>query len=301
MNPSLSELIVAILSYVTEHGGYVTKTKLLKLLYLFDVEFYRAYGRTFTGFQWKYFHLGPWTKEFDPLLDHLVSHNQLAEHVSERSEFDTRFLQASERVDLQKAVGSYTEEAILRSVLDTWGESTTGEILDYVYFRTEPMEFGVRNEHLDFSKVGRQAPGPYKRTPSGKPPGEIKALRREFGRKMGAQASVHTFEFTPPDTMTNIARPSKSLIPTNSNVHRRMVWKRLQGPCGLLYGVLLARRPQRAKANPVHRQFCFRVQGQRPERAYPHQSTRSGHHLFPRGRSVQLCHLQYDNLNLNSR
>lgn len=198
MNPSLSELIVAIVSYVTEHGGYVTKTKLLKLLYLFDVEFYRAYGRTFTGFQWKYFHLGPWTKGFDPLLDYLLSHDQLTEHVSERSEFDTRFLRANERVDLRKAVANYSEEAVLKSILDTWGESTTGEILDYVYFRTEPMEFGVRNEHLDFSKVLRQVPGAYKRTPSGKPPGEIKALRTQFGQKIAAQASVRNFEFTPP-------------------------------------------------------------------------------------------------------
>ena len=32
--------IPAIVSYVNEHKGYVTKTKLLKLLYLFDVEFF---------------------------------------------------------------------------------------------------------------------------------------------------------------------------------------------------------------------------------------------------------------------
>jgi hypothetical protein len=89
MNSSLPELIVAVVSYVTEHGGYVTKTKLLKLLYLFDVEFYRAHGRTFTEFQWKYFHLGPWTREFDPLLEGLLSKGDLSEHVSERSEFDT--------------------------------------------------------------------------------------------------------------------------------------------------------------------------------------------------------------------
>ena len=50
MNPNLSELILAVVSYVTEHGGYITKTKLLKLLYLFDVEFYRACGRTFNSF-----------------------------------------------------------------------------------------------------------------------------------------------------------------------------------------------------------------------------------------------------------
>lgn len=199
MNPNLSELILAVVSYVTEHGGYITKTKLLKLLYLFDVEFYRAYGRTFTQFQWKYFHLGPWTREFDPLLSSLLSHGELAEHVSEHSEFDTKFLRATELVDLRTPVASYKEEAILKIVLDTWGGSGTGEILDYVYFRTEPMEAGVRNENLDFSKIVPQLPGPYKRTPSGKTPGEIKALRRQFRQQMEARLSQPAFQFTPPE------------------------------------------------------------------------------------------------------
>jgi len=198
MNPSLPELIVAVVSYVTEHGGYITKTKLLKLLYLFDVEFYRAHGQTFTRFQWKYFHLGPWTKDFDPLLESLLSKDELTEHVSERSEFDTRFLRSSETLELRRAVANYKDEAILRSVLDTWGPSTTGEILDYVYFRTEPMEYGVRNESLDFSKVVQQIPGPYKRMPSDKPPGEIRALRRQFGQEIAAKLSTPAFQFTPP-------------------------------------------------------------------------------------------------------
>lgn len=68
---------------------YVMKTK---LLYHFDVEFYRAHGQSFTGFQWKYFHLGPLTKEFDPPLESLFSKDELIEQVSDRSEFDTRFL-----------------------------------------------------------------------------------------------------------------------------------------------------------------------------------------------------------------
>jgi hypothetical protein len=198
MNSSLPELTVAVVSYVTEHGGYITKTKLLKLLYLFDVEFYRAHGRTFSEFQWKYFHLGPWTKEFDPLLESLLLKAELTEHVSERSEFDTKFLRSGETLDLRKAVANYRDEAILRSLLDTWGPSTTGEILDYVYFRTEPMEYGVRNESLDFSRILQQVPGPYKRTPSNKSPGEIKALRRQFGEKIAAQLSAPNFQFTPP-------------------------------------------------------------------------------------------------------
>ncbi len=198
MNNSLNQLIVAVVSYVTEHGGYITKTKLLKLLYLFDVEFYRARGKTFTEFQWKYFHLGPWTREFDPLLDGLLSNGDLIENTSERSEFETKFLRSSEPVDLRKPFDNYGDEAILKFILDTWGPSTTGEILDHVYFRTEPMEHGVRNENLDFSTVIQQVPGIYKRPASNRTAGEIKALRRQFSQKSATQFSSRGFQFTPP-------------------------------------------------------------------------------------------------------
>src|SRR4051794_32036482 len=72
-------LIAAIISFVKQKGSYVTKTKLLKLLYLFDIEYYRVHRRTFTGFSWKYFHLGPWAAEYDPTLDGLLASGALNE------------------------------------------------------------------------------------------------------------------------------------------------------------------------------------------------------------------------------
>ena len=198
MNDRLTELLVAIVSYVTEHDGYVTKTKLLKLVYLFDVEFYRSHGRTFSGFQWKYFHLGPWTRDFDPVLDYLVSSGDLTEHIVERPEFDAKVLRSATPANLRKPFDNYRDEAILKELLDTWGPSATGEILDYVYFQTEPMEHGVRNENLDFSRILQQVPGCYKRTASHKTDGEIKRLRREFGQKVAARLSSPTFQFTEP-------------------------------------------------------------------------------------------------------
>jgi hypothetical protein len=197
MSTPLTELVLAIVSYVTEHGGYVTKTKLLKLLYLFDVEFYRAHGRIFTGFQWKYFHLGPWTREFDPLLEGLIAGGDLTEQSVERPDFDAKFLRAADFSSPRKPFDNYKDELILKSLLDTWGPTPTGEILDYVYFRTEPMEHGVRNEPLDFSRVLQQIPEMYKRPSSDKTVGEIKAMRREFSHKIATRLAAE-FEFTQP-------------------------------------------------------------------------------------------------------
>jgi hypothetical protein len=198
INDRLNDLLVAIVSYVTQHDGYITKTKLLKLVYLFDIEFYRTHGRTFSGFQWKYYHLGPWTREFDPLLDQLVVRGDLTEQIVERADYDTRFLHSAADANLKKPFDSYGDEAILKLLLDTWGPRTTGEILDFVYFRTEPMENGVRSEALDFSTVFPQAPQAYKRADSKKSPGEIKRLRREFSAKLAARQPSPAFQFTEP-------------------------------------------------------------------------------------------------------
>lgn len=200
MNRALRDLIPAMVSYITEHGGYVTKTKLLKLLYLFDVEYYRMHRQTFTGFQWKFFHLGPWAKEYDEVIDRLVGQLDLVESASSRPEFDTKFYRTREKLDLGRLFTSYRDEGALKEVLDRWGDSTTGEILDYVYFRTEPMLCGVRNQPLDFSRISQETPPAYKRPSSAKTPAEIETLRSKFREKTAALRSSHKdqFRFTPP-------------------------------------------------------------------------------------------------------
>jgi hypothetical protein len=198
MNRTLEQLIPAIVSYVNEQKGYVTKTKLLKLLYLFDVEFFRTNRRTFTGFEWKFFHLGPWTSEYEPIVNGLVANGVLLEQLSSRSEYDTKFFRSSEQHDLSKLFTSFADESVLRRVLNTWAENSTGEILDYVYFRTEPMEHGIRNERLDFAHIQQEAPARYVRSSSGANQKDIRRLRKELASRLNSIETRKRFEFTPP-------------------------------------------------------------------------------------------------------
>jgi hypothetical protein len=201
MNPVIRQLIPAIVSYVTDHGGYLTKTKLLKLLYLFDVEYFRVHRRTFSGFNWKFFHLGPWTPEFDPIVQDLVEGGYLTEASSTRTDYETRFYRTPEHLELEDILKSYKEEAILREILDVWGDRTTGEILDHVYFRTEPMELGSRNEPLDFNKIAEQAPPKYVRSASGIKSEDLKAQRERFAKDRASRLEGRQSGsfFTPPN------------------------------------------------------------------------------------------------------
>jgi hypothetical protein len=196
---NIDKLIAAIVTWVVGESSYVTKTKLLKLLYLFDVEYYRAHRQTFTGFGWKFFHLGPWAAEFDPTLDDLVIKGTLVQQRS-NNEFETAFYRSAERTDTREPFSNVKDEYILRGVLKRWGTRSTGEILDYVYFQTAPMEAGIRNASLDFSVIQPEQPAAYARSSSGKTKAEIQKLRTRFEaaqaqRKAGQNQA---FAFTPP-------------------------------------------------------------------------------------------------------
>jgi hypothetical protein len=197
--PTIDKLIVAIVTWVVDEGSYVTKTKLLKLLYLFDIEHYRVHRQTFTGFSWKFFHLGPWAAEFDPTLDELVDKTALVPQRS-NSEFETLFYKPAERVDPREPFSNVKDEYILRGVLRTWGTRSTGEILDYVYFQTAPMEAGIRNAPLDFSVIQPEKPSAYSRSSSGKNKAEIQKLRMKFQAQQAQRKASQNqpFAFTPP-------------------------------------------------------------------------------------------------------
>lgn len=149
----LALLVKAILTRVREREGYVTKTKLFKYLYLIDVEWYRHKECLFTGFQWIFYHYGPWSQDCENLYAQLKSTDDIQTKPGTRSDLETEFVQTSEPVDLDKALDDFLMESIIRNIVDTWADRRLGDMLDYVYFRTEPMESAERGKSLDFSKI----------------------------------------------------------------------------------------------------------------------------------------------------
>jgi hypothetical protein len=200
VNESVKKLIPAIASYVKDKDAYLSKTKLLKLLYLFDVEYYRIHRQTFTDFQWKFFHLGPWTNEFDPVLEELEQSGVLVAEPNPRPEYDSKNYIATEDHDIDESITSIRDKGALLTVLDRWAERPLGEILDYVYFYTQPMEHGIRNASLDFSLISGQPTEQYKRSSSGKAPAEVARLREAIREKQAhfRKQQHGKFEFTAP-------------------------------------------------------------------------------------------------------
>jgi hypothetical protein len=127
-NRDTEKLIRAIREMGHRCGELRDETKLLKLLYLFDVEYHRAHRQTFTGFGWKFFHLGPCAAEFDSALDALVDTGMLLLQQRSNADIDTSFYRSAEEIDPRAPFDNAKDEYILRDVLKTGG---TGALVKY--------------------------------------------------------------------------------------------------------------------------------------------------------------------------
>jgi hypothetical protein len=154
-----SNLIPAILTYVRDKEGFATKTKLLKLLYLLDLEAYRETRQTLTGFNWKFHLYGPWAPEYDSVLTALEQNDKIVFRPGTNPDLDTVFLDSTERVPLETALPNVRLDLKAKRIIEAWANRPTGEILDYVYFHTSPMRDAKRGMPLDLSSVwGEESP-----------------------------------------------------------------------------------------------------------------------------------------------
>jgi hypothetical protein len=156
----LAVLIPAILSYVRDESGFATRTKLLKMLYLLDLEAYRETHQTLTGFSWRFHLYGPWAPEYQDALNSLEKAGKITLRPGTRADLDTVFVDATERIPLDKAFPAIKTELKARRIIEAWADRPTGEILDYVYFHTAPMAGAKRDNPLDFDLVFSDEPRP---------------------------------------------------------------------------------------------------------------------------------------------
>jgi hypothetical protein len=202
MKPQARELALGILTRIREREGTANKTKLLKLLYLADIEQYRVSGETLTGFDWIFYLYGPWTNEYDSLLQQLRAENAIELKPWTGGGIEGEQIIPSEEVRLERAISSTGVFLRARQLVDIWADSSVATLLDYVYFETEPMRDARKMERLDFTKVSKEPPRPYRRTNSGTDPKELRRLKARFAeerKKLASERPTVSYEQAPYD------------------------------------------------------------------------------------------------------
>jgi len=189
--PDLTRLVQAILTRVREREGYATKTKLVKYLYLLDLAAYRRTGRPLTDFGWIFHHYGPWAPEYEALYREAARSGAIRVRPGTKPDIEAEFVETEERVDLADLIDDVVLGLEARRIVDTWADRRLGEMLDYVYFRTEPMESAERGQPLDFSMVERGPTSPPEWQPPKGDRAAVERLRRRLAARRPLEARLY--------------------------------------------------------------------------------------------------------------
>jgi hypothetical protein len=192
-NPKLLSLIGAICTRVKEKEGYLTKTKLIKYLYLIDIEYYKKFGTTFTGYNWIFYEFGPWAYEYNDTFQQMEKDPNFR-----LDKGDAVLISCRERESLESVL--YNDDLLMRAmrIIDRWAVESLGELLNYVYFHTDPMENAERNKPLDFEKVKSAEPIPkFSLTPGSKSQKDKAEILKRIQDRIATRPKSMP-KFTPP-------------------------------------------------------------------------------------------------------
>ena len=149
-NAKLQEALEYLIRALDEAGMPCSRLRLAKLLYLADWESYAGSNRVITGVRWRFWRYGPWAAEVQDALNAIrglsvdevegetVEGKPYYGYKSTGGRLSIRHLAQAERVRLDAAVRHY-------------GGLSRNDLLDHVYFETEPMQTASKGDWLDFA------------------------------------------------------------------------------------------------------------------------------------------------------
>jgi hypothetical protein len=151
-DPDLRSLIAYMHARAEDRGVTLHRTKLVKLLYLVDVECARGRRKSLTGLAWVFSHHGPHAAEVDDtvkaMLDTDLSMPTWKESRVRRG--------AAEAPDGNGWPAS--AKGMVDRVMDRFAARSVDELLDHVYFHTGPMRGARRGAALDMDRAREDQP-----------------------------------------------------------------------------------------------------------------------------------------------
>ena len=145
IDPDLRSLIAYIVARARDRGITLNRTKLVKLLYLIDVERVRSGRKPLTCLEWMFFHYGPYAYELIDTLDAM----EAGELTASQWHGSVLYRGAPDAPDAED--WNVATRATVDRVLARFAPLDLNELLDYVYFRTGPMVAAQRGERLDLA------------------------------------------------------------------------------------------------------------------------------------------------------
>ena len=141
----------ALLYVLQRGGGEVPMTRLHKLLYLADLQYYHEHGRTITGAPWVRHNFGPMTKAMLPSLAAMSGHEVVEEKKATKKGFELHLIRRGPdpRFEADLAPG---EADAIDSILRLTKKLTDDEVIALSY-ATTPMRYLVEQELVAGKKL----------------------------------------------------------------------------------------------------------------------------------------------------
>jgi uncharacterized phage-associated protein len=180
-NMDVSDLIYETISqYNKAFGKGITKTKLLKLVYLVELFYKRRCGKRLTNAEWVYYLYGPYLHNYDEILENSDINIKNAEYDNDKESQILSIKNTEESKNISPDV-----KFLIGGIVRDYGSLDLRSLLDHVYFENEPMMNAEnRGEILDFDKV---MPENYYKVKELKiDPKEEKKLRQAFRKRAAA-------------------------------------------------------------------------------------------------------------------
>jgi hypothetical protein len=151
-DPDLQSLIAYLVARSRERQVTLTQTKLVKLLYLIDVERYASGRASLSGLRWVFFHYGPYALELPETIEPMRDSERLIAEGFKDSLLYRAAPGAPDGEEWPPATRRQVDEVIRR-----YAALELNELLDHVYFHTAPMRDAKRGQELDMT-LARSAP-----------------------------------------------------------------------------------------------------------------------------------------------
>lgn len=148
------EILLQILREASDRNVSFGKTQIVKLLYLIEVEYFRKGGERLTNLHWLFYHYGPYALELESVFEE-PEFNKV--EIKTQKEKDFFLYKVAEPL---APYGQHMEAKIsllIKKIVGNWKDKSLEELLDFVYFETEPMQnVKKRGDTLDFSTIASE-------------------------------------------------------------------------------------------------------------------------------------------------
>lgn len=155
------DVIKYISWYATRQDIALTTNRLVKFMYLFDYYHAKVVGQKFSDLPWAFVYYGPYCTEAASTIEQAVKYGNV-----DKKTFDSKY-DIGKEYHLFKCYDPDAEQiernmnfvvlSRIQWAIRQFGDDTA-ELLDYVYFDTEPMKDARKGDLLDFTTVEKSKP-----------------------------------------------------------------------------------------------------------------------------------------------